>query len=130
MGLMLKQICVVTGLILAVAMAVIIGTQMSAEAMAVVVGVICGVVASIPTSLLLLFVLSRWEKRGEADSRRVQASGFPPVVVIQGGGAPHLSPWTSMGYVGSSGPYAAGHREFHVVGEDALLSDGQGRGRW
>lgn len=126
---MLKQVCVVTGLILAVAMAVIIGTRMNPEAMAVVVGVVCGVVASIPTSLLLLVVVSRWEKQREADSRRAQASAFPPVVVIQGGGAAPLPSWPTVGY-GASWPYVPSHREFHVVGEDAFLSDGHGGGRW
>lgn len=130
MGAMLKQVCVVSGLILVVAMAVIIGTQMSPEAMAVVVGVVCGVVASIPTSLLLLIVLNRWEKQREADSRRVQAGGVPPVVVIQGGGASPLPSWLPMGYGAPVGPYAVGHREFRVVGEDSLLSDGQSHGGW
>ena len=126
---MLRQVCVVTGLILAVAMAVIIGTRMNTEAMAVVVGVVCGVAASIPTSLLLLVVLSRWEKQREADSRRAQAGGFPPVVVIQGGSAAPLPSWPPVGY-GAPWPSAPSHREFHVVGEDALLSDGHGGGRW
>ncbi|MGQ9597956.1 MAG: hypothetical protein ACUVWZ_00905 [Anaerolineae bacterium] len=125
---MLRQVSIVVGLILAVATAVFIGMQMSSEAMAVVVGVVCGVVASIPTSFLLLLFLSRWEKQREADSQRVHAGGFPPVVVIQGGGPSHLSPWTPMGYSTFLGPYAAPHREFHMVGEDALLSDGQSHG--
>lgn len=127
---MIKQVCVLSGLILVVAMAVIIGTQISPEAMAVVVGVVCGVVASIPTSLLLLVVLNRWMKQREADSRRVQTGSFPPVVVIQGGSASPLPAWPPVGFGVPSDPYAAGHRQFHVVGEDALLSDGQSHRRW
>ena len=47
-----------------IALTVVIGDRMSADAMAVVVGVVCGIGASIPTSLLMLFLLSR---RQEAD---------------------------------------------------------------
>ena len=46
-GVGLKQIAVVLGLVFAVALAVVVGKQMSAEAMAVVVGVVCGVAAAI-----------------------------------------------------------------------------------
>jgi hypothetical protein len=42
-----------------VALAILIGTRISTDAMALVVGIVCGIGASIPTSLLMIFLLTR-----------------------------------------------------------------------
>jgi hypothetical protein len=77
---------VILGPVFAVALAVVVCRQLPAEAMAVVIGVVCGVAAGIPTSLLLLVVLTRRERQGmERGQRQVGDLGedYPPVVVIQ-----------------------------------------------
>lgn len=47
------------GLAFVVTLAIVVGQRLSAEAMAVVIGVIAGVAASIPTSLIVVWVTSR-----------------------------------------------------------------------
>jgi hypothetical protein len=47
------------GLAFVVTLAIVVGRRLSAEAMAVVIGVIAGVAASIPTSLIVVWVTSR-----------------------------------------------------------------------
>jgi hypothetical protein len=119
-----KQIAVVLGLVFAVALAVVVGKQMSAEAMAVVVGVVCGVAAGIPTSVLLLMVLTRRDRqRTEELERRRGQHSYPPVVVIQGGSPQALPPGAQAGYWPAAQPEPASQRQFHVVGGDELLLD-------
>jgi hypothetical protein len=123
-GVSLKQIAVVLGLVFAVALAVVVGKQMSAEAMAVVVGVVCGVAAGIPTSVLLLVVLTRRDRqRTEELERRGGQHSYPPVVVIQGGSPQALPPGSQGAYWPAPQPGPASQRQFHVVGGDELLLD-------
>jgi hypothetical protein len=123
-GVGLKQIAVVLGLVFAVALAVVVGKQMSAEAMAVVVGVVCGVAAGIPTSVLLLVVLTRRDRqRTEEVQRQRGQHSYPPVVVIQGGSPQALPPGSQGGYWPAQQPGPASQRQFHVVGGDELLLD-------
>jgi hypothetical protein len=120
----LKQIAFALGLVFAIALAVVVGKQMSAEAMAVVVGVVCGVAAGIPTSILLLIVLTRRDrKRTEELDRQRGQYGYPPVVVIQGGSPQALPPGSQGGYWPAPQPGPASQRQFHVVGGDELLWD-------
>jgi hypothetical protein len=122
---------VIIGAAFAAALAVAVGSRMSADAMAVVIGVACGVLASIPTSLVLLWVLAR---RGQGTDR-LGPSGmggyFPPVVVVNPGpgyGAPaygaasHALP---AGSYSGAGPAAlpAGPRSFKVVGDEETMLD-------
>ena len=127
MGVIMKQIAIGLGVVFAIALAVVVGKQMSAEAMAVVVGVVCGVAAGIPTSVLLLLVLSRRDRqRDEQATRRAGQESYPPVVVIQGGSQPSLPPGPQAGYWPAPHPGPATNRQFHVVGgDDLLLEDGQ-----
>ncbi len=123
----LKQIAFALGLVFALTLAVVVGKQMSAEAMAVVIGVLCGVASGIPTSVLLLVVLTRRDQqRTEKLERRRTQHIYPPVVVIQGGSPQALPPGSQGGYwpAPQSGPVP--QRQFHVVGGDELLlEDGQ-----
>jgi hypothetical protein len=119
-----KQIGLVMGLVFAVTLAVIVAKQMSTEAMAVVIGIVCGVAAGIPTSVLLLVVLTRRDRqRLEETEGRARQTGYPPVIVIQGGTPQPLAPSPPAGYwpAPQSGPPA--RRQFHVVGGDDLLLD-------
>src|SRR5512137_1409217 len=117
---------VIIGAVFAVALAVAVGSRMSADAMSVVVGVACGILASIPTSLVLLWALAR-RGQGPAMGADPRMNGyFPPVVVVNpgpgygvpayGGAAQALS---AGGYP-IAGPAAlpAGPRSFKVVGDE------------
>jgi hypothetical protein len=122
LGVGVKQVGVVLGLVFAVTLAVVIGKQMTAEAMAVVIGVVCGVAAGIPTSFLLWVMLTRREQRAqraEEQARRAPGS-YPPVVVIQGGTAQPQMAQPQAGYwpAPNSGPLVS--RQFHVVGGNEL----------
>ena len=117
----------IVGLVFGITLAVVVGSRMSAEAMAVVVGVVCGVAAGIPTSALLLLAMGRRDRRRyEGGERADRFSSNPPVIVIQGGAPQALPPGQQAGYWPAVQPGALGQRDFHVVGDDALLDDGWG----
>jgi hypothetical protein len=122
----MKKVAVAALMAFVVALAVVIGQRMSTDAMAVVVGIVCGVAASVPTSLLIIFVTGRrWrEMRGE------ERSPYPPVVVVnpgQGAGGVNSHPHSGA-YLPPPAPPAT-PRRFRVVGEDEnlfeILSEGQ-----
>ena len=120
----LAQIGIALGLVFAVALAIVVAKKMSTEAMAIVIGIVCGVAASIPTSVLLLVVLSRKERQTAEAERRARQNGYPPVVVIQGG-APQLMPQgPQAGYWPAPAPGPHVNRQFHVVGDDDLFLGG------
>ncbi len=120
-----KQIGVALALIFVITLAVVVAKQMSTEAMAVVIGVVCGVAAGIPTSVLLLVVLTRRDRqRLEEAERQARQASFPPVVVIQGGAPQSLPMGPQSGYWPAPPPAPPMRRQFHVVGgEDLLLDD-------
>ncbi len=123
-GTGVRQVAIVLGTVFAATLAVVVGKQMSSEAMAVVVGVVCGVAAGIPTSLLLLVVLTRKEQKRVDDVQRVRQGNYPPVVVVQGGGGTHGLPQVPQaGYWPSPMPGPSVDRQFQVVGGDGLLLD-------
>ena len=120
-----KRIGLILGLVLAAALAVVVASRMGPEALSVVVGVICGVAAGIPTSLLLLAVMSRRERHRYAMSRRhSQPGNYPPVVVIQGGVPQTLRPGQRADHWPSSPPGPQAQRRFRVVGGEELVDDG------
>lgn len=123
----LRQIGAALGLIFAITLAVVVGKQMSSEAMAVVIGVVCGVAAGIPTSLLLLVVLTRRDRsRLDEMERQARQGSNPPVVVIQGGAPQALPMGPQGGYWASPMHGQPVNRQFHVVGgDDLLLDDGR-----
>ncbi len=116
---------VIVGLVFGVALAVVVGSRMSAEAMAVVVGVVCGVAAGIPTAALMLVVMNRRERQhDEAVARPAGFGGSPPVVVIQGGAPQALPPGQHTAYWPSVPPPAHVQRQFQLVGDEELIEDG------
>lgn len=122
-GVGIKHVLMLVGLVFAITLAIVVGKKMSAEAMAVVVGIVCGVAAAIPTSVLLLVVITRRDRQQSADiDARSRQYSSPPVVVIQGG-APQALPGPQAGYWPSAQPGPAMNREFHVVGGDDLMAD-------
>ncbi|MCS7283320.1 MAG: hypothetical protein NZ769_08250, partial [Anaerolineae bacterium] len=94
-------------------LAVMVGQRLSEEAMAVLAGAVCGVVASLPPSLLIVWVTKRRQEQ------RMVAGPYPPVVVVQ----PPLPAASSQGSppMGMAYPPVAygppAPREFVVVGE-------------
>lgn len=126
-GLGLKQVLLLVGLVFAITLAIVVGKKMSAEAMAVVVGIVCGVAAAIPTSVLLLVVLTRRDRQQLDDvEARSRQYGSPPVVVIQGGAPQALPPGPQAGYWPAPQPGPTVNREFHVVGgEDLMIDNGR-----
>ena len=114
-----------------IALAVTVAYRMSAEAMAVVIGVVFGVLASIPMSVLILFITQR-QRRQEEESRWSQGRNAPPVVVIQGGSMLQRPEWPTVGLPAPLGvPTAstvtsmasASPRQFKVIGEDWVTNE-------
>jgi hypothetical protein len=125
----MKWSVIIVGAVFAVALAVVIGSRMSADAMAVVVGVACGIGASVPTCLLLVWALVR---RGQGTPDGAQGYGrsgaganYPPVVVVNPGyGAQSYGP--ALGMVSPPPAQLAGANEpraFKVVGDEETLED-------
>jgi hypothetical protein len=125
----MKRTLALIGAAFAVALAVVIGSRMSADAMAVVVGVVCGVLASIPTSLLLIWALGR---RGygagagaEGQARNNPGTHYPPVVVVNPGpgyGMPAYGPSPVLP-LDRSLPPPGSPRTFKVVGDEETMLD-------
>ena len=99
-----------------IALAVVVGFRMSSEAMAVVVGVIAGVAASIPTSLIVVWLALRAQAaaapptpREPQEPRIIIVNAAPPAPAAQ----PLLSPPSRMNpYAGVPQP----PRQFTVIG--------------
>jgi len=114
----MKKFLFLMGVIFAVTLAVVVGTRMSADAMAVVVGIVCGVLASIPTTILLVWVMRQRDRQLETQLTQTRHYGqFPPVVVVNGQG--------TNGYNGSypapaltAGTHSNGSRNFKVIGQE------------
>jgi hypothetical protein len=125
----LKQAALVLGAVFVGVLAIVVAKEMSAEAMAVVVGVICGVAAAIPTSLLLLVVLTRSERRRyDREDHQKSQGQYPPVVVIQGGSPQGLPPGHAGDYWPRPEPWPPAQapmdsRQWHVVGGEELLDE-------
>ena len=120
----------IIGAVFAVALAVAVGSRMSADAMSVVVGVVCGVLASIPTSLLLLWVLARRGPGAERTGPAGMGNYFPPVVVVNPGPGYGVPTYGSSAHALAAGSYApaalplpAGQRSFKVVGDEETMLD-------
>ncbi len=121
----MKRVVLIVGAVFAVALAVMIGSRLSADAMGVVVGVVCGVLASVPTSLVLVWALVRRTQGGaEAAARSgLGSSQYPPVVVVNPGPGYGVSgyglpPMASHSLAAPSGP-----RSFKVVGDEETVLD-------
>lgn len=107
----------------AVALAVVVGERLTSEAMAVIVGVIAGVAASIPTSLIVVWVATRNlpERPTPVEARRDPGAGPAPeprVVVVA---APQAAPQPTLNpYHLPHAPPLAAPRQFTVIGGSSL----------
>lgn len=101
-------------------MAIVIGFRLSADAMAVIIGIVCGVLASIPTSVILVWVLRQRDKQLDLQNGPVRLGQYPPVVVVNGHGT------SSNGGTMVPAPLLAsgnnGTRDFKVIGQEKTES--------
>jgi hypothetical protein len=77
----MKRSFLIIGIVFAITLAVVFGARVSADALAVIVGVILGILAGIPTTLLVIFIMTR-QRQGLNSGGPAQVSSQPPVVVI------------------------------------------------
>jgi len=108
-----------------VALALVIGMRLDRAALAVIAGVTCGVGASIPTGLLVVYLLRRRDAAGERQAARGYGRevASPPVVVVTAPTAAQLPPGTA--WPGAPGAYGApvpapAPREFAVIGAEGV----------
>jgi|GEM_PF-1091054 len=134
------------GLAFAITLAVVVGQRLSAQAMAVVIGIIAGVAASIPTSLLVVWVTSRLTLpraafeaplRAEPRERQIVVMQAPPAPAYAGPNG-YAAPAGGGGYAqaaypanGYGGQPALPPRRFTVVGGGYAggYADGRADGR-
>ena len=118
----MRKFLFIAGVAFCVAMAIVVGTRISSDAMAVILGIICGVLASVPTTLVLLWVLRQRDQQQGVDVGQSRFGHYPPVVVVNGQGtnghATHMGPPLLTGI--SSPP---GSRDFKVVGQENTESN-------
>jgi hypothetical protein len=91
--------------------------------MAVIVGIILGMVATVPTTLVLLFMIRQRDNQQHMDPRQ-QFGHYPPVVVVnsppnQGSYTNGMTNFTHP----QSLPAPMGERSFKVVGQEATPSE-------
>jgi hypothetical protein len=110
----LKVFLAVVVVAFAVTLAVVVGQRLSDQAVSILAGAVCGVGASIPTSLLIIWVSRRQQQQEASQSNRQMQGVYPPVVVVQ--------PPAQMGGANSSqqaylpSRFEPMPREFTVVG--------------
>ena len=113
----MKKFLLSVGVAFAVSLAVVMGTRMSPDAMAVVVGIVCGVLASVPTTILFIWVTRQRDKQIDSQWQSRSLASFPPVVVVNGQGTNgqngSYTPPLPVGGITSNGP-----RNFKVIGQE------------
>jgi len=119
----MKRIALALVGVFVIALAVAIAKRLSADAMAVIVGIVCGIGASIPTSLLMLYVLSRREAAEAArqeQQRPAQNMPTMPQVMIVNPPAGMQQPYWGqpMGAPYFPPMQAGGQRQYQLLGGD------------
>jgi hypothetical protein len=138
----MKRVVFVLATVFCVTLAIVVGNRLSVDATALVVGVACGVLASVPTSLLLIWALTRRDQTGRDISRGAQigmGNHYPPVVVVNPGqgytrpgfGAPQF--YSTMDEM----PMQGTPRQFKIIGDAETpgsaatrVLSGTGNGDW
>ena len=106
-----------------VSLAVTVALRMTSDAMAVIIGILLGMLATVPTSLVMFYMI-RQRDHQPADPRTHQAGHYPPVVVVN-------SPPYHHGYGAAPGfgsspallPAPGGERSFKIIGQEASSAD-------
>ncbi|MFQ5613822.1 MAG: hypothetical protein ACE5H9_17010 [Anaerolineae bacterium] len=124
----MKRLIYLVGIAFGVSMAAIIGTRMSSDAMAIVVGIVFGVTASIPTSLLIAYILrqrdaSQRDMNGSPGYRNGLGGHYPPVVVVtppSNGSHPYAPSMPALPVPTS----ISGSRSFKIIGQEGTEAAG------
>jgi len=104
-----------------VVLAIVIGLRLDQAALTAIVGVVFGVGASIPTGLLIVYIVRKRDSTDTFHRSRSQNYAFgqaPPVVVVAPPAVPQLpqpAPWSG----GYSAPMTS-QRQFAVIGEEGI----------
>ena len=108
----MKRGLIVIGAAFAITLALTLGFRVSADALAVMVGVSLGIIASIPTTMLVIFVMTRQQSRLEKNMTHFPQQ--PPVVVVNAADKPQGHPPTPA----LPPPYSTnGARKWTVIGD-------------
>ena len=108
-GLMKRNLLII-GTAFAITLAIIFGVRVSADALAVIIGVILGIVASVPATLLVIFMLNRQQHL--SDRQLPHISPQPPVIVVTSPNPPQ----TYSNSIPTLPPPA--RRSFTIVGQE------------
>ncbi len=107
----MKRSLFIMGVVFAITLAVVFGSRVSADALAVIVGVILGILAGIPTTLLVIFILTR--QRQTLERGLPQTPAQPPVVIVNATDRAALPPAPAL-----PAPYSADStRRWTVIGD-------------
>jgi hypothetical protein len=106
----------------AITLGIVVGQRLSQEAMVVLVGVVAGVAASIPTSLLTIWLVTRSQMPNvtvSAPMPQPAPPAEPRVIVVQS--PPAASPHPASAFPTSPFPEPIRERQFNIIGgaEDA-----------
>ena len=112
----MKRYLILLSLVVILATILMISFKLSNDAIAVMVGVGLGILASIPTSVLLIFVLIR-QNGGLKNPPSGLPQQQPPVIIVNGGHPPSLSAAPPPAAYQMMDLSAA--RTFTVVGDEA-----------
>ena len=112
-----------------VTLALIVGQRLSAEAMAVLLGVVAGVLASIPTSLIVVWLTrgalanssrpAAVEFKREPPEREVKVVVVPPAPAVQ----PASAAWLTHPAGWPPATSVAAPRQFTVIGGEATAEE-------
>jgi len=110
-----------------ITIAITIALRMTSDAMAVIVGIILGMLATVPTSLLLLYMLRQRENQQVDPRQQYQTGPYPPVVVVN---SPPNGSYSGLGNANPNAflPASAGERSFTIVGQEASPKDAANEG--
>jgi hypothetical protein len=112
-GRRLKVLAALVIVAFSVTLAAVIGQRLSDQAVSILAGAVCGVAASIPTSLLIIWV-SRRQQESDRRPERHTPGIYPPVVVVQPPSQPSGASYQVPGYLPPN--VQPMPREFTVVG--------------
>jgi len=117
----MRKFIFVMSTIFAVTLAAVVGTRISPDAMAVIIGIVCGVLASIPTSVILVWVLRQKDRNLEMQAGQMRAAHYPPVVVVNGQGTNGAAMGMAPPVLTAGAPI--GSRDFKVIGQENTESN-------
>lgn len=103
------------------AVVLLVGIKLNEQAIAVIIGMGLGMLASIPSSLLIVFILTQKERQAlkTLQNNPPQGGQYPPVVVVTGGNQPTTANPQSS-FSPSMPTSIPSPRTFTVVGEESI----------